>query len=112
MKFKFSRLSCAAGVALYWMVSSAFADTPLPLAKYVIVWDTPNTNEDGSPLTDLAGYYIYMGNSPETLVPYYFASSLDEVMVLAYRDGNRHYFGITAVNVEGVESAMSAIVGR
>ena len=31
-----------------------------------LAWDAPTTNADGSPLTDLAGYEIHIGTSPET----------------------------------------------
>jgi hypothetical protein len=28
-----------------------------------LAWDAPTTNADGSPLTDLAGYYVYYGTA-------------------------------------------------
>src|SRR4030067_1427045 len=31
--------------------------------KTMLTWDAPTTNTDGSPLTDLAGYKIYYGDS-------------------------------------------------
>jgi hypothetical protein len=114
MKFKYSRLPrAAAACALAFFGSSAFADTtPQPLELHVVAWDAPWTNDDGSPLTDLVGYYIYMGASPQTMVPYYFTTSLEQFMVLRFPPGGTRYFGVTAVNVEGVESVMSGIVGQ
>lgn len=30
----------------------------------MLTWDVPTTNTDGTPLTDLAGYELFMGTSP------------------------------------------------
>jgi hypothetical protein len=35
--------------------------------QVTIGWDPPTDNVDGSPLTDLAGYRVYFGRSPELL---------------------------------------------
>ena len=113
MKFKVSRLRRAAFFCLTSVVSSAFAQTGnLPFDVRILSWAPPMANDDGSPLTDLAGYYIYTGNSPDTLVPHYFSAPGKLGIILYYPLGGVHYFGVTAVNVDGIESAMTPVVGR
>src|SRR5258705_3518776 len=33
-------------------------------ASLSLGWNAPTTNADGTPLTDLAGYHVYLGTSP------------------------------------------------
>ena len=42
----------------------AFAQGPYPMQTYILSWNAPTTNTDGSPLTDLAGYRFYYSNTP------------------------------------------------
>jgi hypothetical protein len=119
MNFKVSRLRRAvrprraAFFCLAFVFTSAFAHTAnLPFDVRIISWSAAMTNDDGSPLTDLAGYYVYTGNSPDTLVARYFSAPGQLGMILYYPPGGVHYFGVTAVNVEGVESAMTPAVGK
>ncbi len=37
---------------------------PPPATNVSLAWGAPTTNEDGSPLTDLAGFVVYYGTSP------------------------------------------------
>lgn len=104
MKFKFSRLRRAAFCCLVGLVSPAFAQTSVA----VLSWSEPPTNDDGSPLTDLAGYYIYSGSSPDALIPTLFVQR--GWVVLYYPIGSARYFGVTAINVDGSESAMTPVV--
>jgi hypothetical protein len=97
-------------VHLRGVFAPAFADTVPTMNVRLISWDAPLDNEDGSPLDDLMGYYIYVGDSPGTMVPYYFTTSLRQYMVYEYVPKGAHYLGITAVNVDGIESEMSRIV--
>ncbi|HEY8507564.1 MAG TPA: hypothetical protein VIL32_04345, partial [Steroidobacteraceae bacterium] len=75
-----------------------------------VSWIPPTVNEDGTALTNLAGYRIYSGTSATNLkllvsinqpgLTRYFVESLAP---------GRHYFAMTAVNSEGVESELSEI---
>ena len=113
MNFKVSRLRRAAFFCLASVVSSTFAQTAsLPFDVRIISWAPSMTNDDGSPLTDLAGYYIYTGNSPDTLVPHYFSAPGKLGMILYYPPGGTHYFAVTAINVDGIESALTPVVGK
>ncbi len=73
-------------------------------------WQAPTENEDGSALTDLAGFKVYWGTSPGE---YPKSVAIDNPSVLTYVLGNlvpnTYYFVTTAVNTEGNESAPSAM---
>jgi hypothetical protein len=76
-------------------------------------WIPPTQNEDGTALTDLAGYRIFYGTS---------ASNLNQQINLANPgltryvidnlSGGTWFFGIRAYSATGSESAMSAIASK
>jgi hypothetical protein len=75
---------------------------------FPLAWEPPTANEDGSPLTDLAGYRIHYGMLPgdytETVeLP---APGLTEY-VLANLAHGRYYVAMTAVNSLAMESRYS-----
>ncbi|MDP9008618.1 MAG: fibronectin type III domain-containing protein [Pseudomonadota bacterium] len=73
-------------------------------------WSAPASNEDGSPITGLAGYHVYYGTDPSN-----FGSTVDVVGAAstAYTVTNlaagTYYFAVAAYNSDGVESPMSNI---
>lgn len=102
MKSKFARLRLAALVVIACMSSTAFA--AYPDETFMLTWEAPTQNQDGSPLTDLQGYYIYVGETPETLEPMYF-TGVESIRLGHWRSGT-HYYAVSAVNTSGVESAL------
>jgi hypothetical protein len=112
MTLKSSRRRRAALVFFACVISPTFADSTMSLDICKLSWAPPMANDDGTPLTDLAGYYIYTGSSPDTLIPSYFNNVGVLGIVLAYPAGGTHYFGVTAVNVNGIESSMTPLVSR
>lgn len=68
-------------------------------------WEAPTENEDGSQLTDLAGYKVYWGTQPDEFVN---SVTIDNPAVLSYVLEDlapaTYYFVATAVNSEGSES--------
>ncbi|MBN2373710.1 hypothetical protein JXL19_07985 [bacterium] len=77
-----------------------------------ITWIAPTKNEDGTPLTDLKGYYIYRTENPSH--PY---KRLNEEAVkgICYTDtgllnGITYYYAVTAVDFFGNESQRSPVV--
>src|ERR1700753_2981557 len=111
MKRNFSRLCRAVFFCLTCLFSSAYAQTPAAAQSWVLNWEAPTSNEDGSPLTDLIGYYVYVGNSQDALVPYFLSAAL-RGMRFSFPVGDTHYFAIAAVNADGVQSELSAIVSH
>jgi hypothetical protein len=97
-------------------VSDGTAVASLPAFRILVTgtaqlsWSAPTQNVDGSTLRDLAGYRIYGGRSTETLVPFAVVTDPGE---LGFRVGGLSsgtwYFGVSAVNSEGSESALSNI---
>ena len=111
MKLKFLQLRRAAFCAFACCMTSAFADTPTTVSR-LISWAAPLGNEDGSPLdiNNLAGYYVYVGDSPATMVPYTFTPSLTRFWVYQYVPRGVHYLAISAIYADGNESELSPIV--
>jgi hypothetical protein len=81
-------------------------------AAVTITWLPPVVNDDGTPLTDLAGYYIYYGTD---------ANSLENVHTIRNMGISSHvidglipgqwYFAIKSFNTAGIESDMSGVIG-
>ncbi len=90
-------------------------------------WEPPTENTDGSELTDLQGFYVYIGESPSSLKKYngnepipadktsYAITSGDVFDVSEqFDDGNGPvtvYFAVTAFSLGG-ESDLSEIVSK
>jgi hypothetical protein len=74
-------------------------------------WQAPTTNTDGTPLTDLAGYRIYYGSSPEQLshTVQINTAGLQTYVVDDLQPGT-WYFAVTTVAANGVESTLSDVV--
>jgi hypothetical protein len=72
-------------------------------------WQAPTENSDGSPLLDLAGYYIYVGREPET---YDDTILIDNPGITTFVVDNlepgTYYLAATAFNASGAESRFSA----
>ncbi|HKT72609.1 MAG TPA: putative Ig domain-containing protein [Steroidobacteraceae bacterium] len=86
---------------------------PPPVASSVALeWVAPTLNEDMSLLTDLAGFRIYYGPSPNVLNNVVDVATPDamEFTVQNLTSGD-WYFGITAYNSSGGESPLSVVVG-
>lgn len=88
--------------------------TPPPAGstgKATLNWASPTNNEDGSALTDLAGYHVYYGQTSSASdkrldVP----ASSTSVEIQGLTAGS-WYFSISSYNTAGVESARSGVVG-
>ncbi len=78
------------------------------LGSATLSWTPPTQNEDGSPLTDLAGYKIYYGTQQGN---YRTSIRIDNPGIATYvvenLTPNTYYFVSTAFKSNGVESAFS-----
>lgn len=77
-----------------------------------ISWEPPQTNADGSALTDLAGYHIHYGTQATALdseidIP---TAGLADYVVQGLKTNSTYYFAISSYNSQGVESADSAVI--
>lgn len=108
MKAKFAWLRFAALVGIVCAIPTAFAADAI--RTFTLTWTSPTQNEDGSPLTDLQGYYIYVGQSPEALLPLYY--TVVPSIVLGNTGFGPRYFAVSAVNTNGVESALTEVLSE
>ena len=76
-----------------------------------IDWTPPTQNNDGTALTNLAGYTVYYGTSPELLTH---SVKLSNPGLTAYTVSNLSpgtwYFVVTSYSTSGVESVRSGVV--
>lgn len=89
---------------------------PVGVNSATLSWEKPTTNQDGSSLTDLAGYQIYYGqttpvtrdNSQSILV----WDQNETSYVVAELAPGIYHFAVTAVDLLGNESPMSDEVSK
>lgn len=76
-------------------------------------WTAPTTNTDGTPLTNLAGFYIYDGTSPSAMQ---LIATVSSVSTTTYTVSNltsgTWYFAVAAYDSAGTQSAMSNDVSK
>ena len=79
-----------------------------------VTWVAPTENNNGTALTDLAGYYVHYGTSESDLsevVQVASASTLSYV-VTGLATGTTWYFAVSAYTTGGEQSALSAISSK
>jgi len=76
-------------------------------------WTAPTENEDGTPLTNLAGFRVFVGASPSSLarVAELASAGASSYGVTGLASGT-HYFSVRAYNNVGVESNPSPAVSK
>jgi Fibronectin type III domain len=78
-----------------------------------VSWDAPTSNNNGTPLTDLAGYRIYYGSSPENLSHTVKISTVGlQTYVIDDLEAGTWYFAVRAVASNGTESTLSDIAAK
>ncbi len=85
---------------------------PAPTTGSVTLnWSAPTQNEDGTPLTDLAGYKIYWGTTGTTAGDYPNSVTIDNPGITTYVVDNLEFgtyeFVATSFNTAGIESSYS-----
>jgi hypothetical protein len=78
-----------------------------------VSWDAPTTNNNGTPLTDLAGYRIYYGSNPENLSHTVQIGTVGlQTYVIDDLEAGTWYFAVRAVATNGTESTLSDIAAK
>ena len=88
---------------------------PAMASSVGLSWTPPTTNEDGTPLLDLAGYTVYGGTQPGQYSRSWSvsdASAVATAVTFTATEGERWYFVITASDFSGNESAYSNEVNQ
>jgi hypothetical protein len=99
------------------MVSATSTAAPTSTAptsgSATLSWDAPTTDTNGQPLTNLAGYRIYYGESQTALSETVNLSGTGlQTYVIDNLSAGTWYFAIKAVNGSGMESALSNVVSK
>ncbi|MDB6157909.1 MAG: sericin-like [Gammaproteobacteria bacterium] len=99
--------------------SVAFTPPPKPVSPppkpstgtATLDWTPPTQNSDGSVLTNLAGYTVYYGTSPDSLTQ---SVKVSNPGLTAYTLSNLQagtwYFAVTSYSSAGVESTRSGVI--
>lgn len=77
-----------------------------PTTSVVLAWEAPVTNEDGTPLVDLAGYRVYYGKESAAYSSVVDVGSLPSCSIGDLGVGN-WFFAVTAYDTSGNESGFS-----
>ena len=91
--------------------SSAAAQTAP--AAVTLQWEPPTENTDASPLTNLAGYHVYYGTSPQSLSSRITVANpgISSYVVENLARGT-WYFAVAGYNANGVEGDLSGVATR
>jgi hypothetical protein len=75
-----------------------------------LMWAAPTDNTNGTPLTDLAGYHIHYGTSPDNLTRVIeLAGTSNTEFELSGLAPGTYYYAVTAYTATGTESAESDV---
>lgn len=107
-----SGTSTASGSSTSTTTSPPTPTPPPPKAvtpsSLTLAWVPPTQNNDGSPITNLAGYKIHYGtNSSEYTQTIALQNAGLTRYVVDNLSSGTYYFAITAYNAQGMESALS-----
>lgn len=75
-------------------------------AGTTLVWDAPTTNEDGTDLTDLAGYTVHYGTSSGIYPSHIDVGNVTTYSIASLASGT-YFIVVTASNTAGVPSDYS-----
>lgn len=103
-------VSVSDGTASASMSGFTIDVTQVGTASTTLSWTAPTLNEDGTSLTDLAGYKIYYGRSPNSYSNQIRIDnpSVTTYMVESLSVDTTYYFAATAFNTLGIESRFSS----
>jgi len=79
----------------------------IPAGSITMAWDAPTTNADGSPSTDLKGYWIYYGTSSRLYSEKAYAGNVTTYTLTGLTLGRIYYLAVTAVDTSDNESNLS-----
>jgi hypothetical protein len=84
-----------------------FGENNASAVSVTLYWDAPTTNEDGSPLTDLAGYRVYYGLASRNYSHFIDVGNVNAYTINNLTGGLIYYFAVTAYDFSGNESKYS-----
>jgi hypothetical protein len=86
--------------------TAALTVTAITTGSATLSWNAPTTNTDGTPLTDLVGYKVYMGTSSGNYTTVVNIGNVTTYVVNNLAPGT-YYFVVTAYDSSNIESSFS-----
>lgn len=106
-------ISVSDGRASVSLPAFSIAVTQVSIGATTLSWTPPTQNTDGSTLTDLAGYRIHYGVSPDVLThSIQIANPGIAAYVVENLSPGTYYFAVRAYTSRGVESDVSNLVSK
>jgi hypothetical protein len=103
---------CAAILTTASLLNACEPAGPSP-SDATLSWIIPTKNTDGSPLRDLAGYFIYYGDSPKVMThAVRLSDPASAVYVVRNLSPGPHYFSVAAYSASGAQSGLTTPVSK
>jgi len=109
--FHRSLLLCLLSFFVFSLVSLYYG-SEVYAGQATLSWVAPSINEDGTPLTDLAGYKIYYGTASGNYTQNVDAGNVTTYAFTNLTDGKTFYFVATAYNAAKFESKYSNEISK
>ena len=78
-------------------------------ARVSLSWTAPTTNQDSTPLTDLAGYKVYHGFASRSYNVTIDVGLTTSAVLSDLQDGRTYYFAVTAYDTSGNQSVFTEV---
>lgn len=107
-KAAFSRLALSGLVVVTMLAAMVhFTAFTAHAGQASLSWSPPTTNTDGTPITNLKGYKVYVGTTSRSYDQKFDVGNSTSYSLNSLADGSTYYFAVTAYNTSGVESTYS-----
>ncbi len=93
--------------AFLFIIGFLIQSTTLFAATTTLSWDAPSQNSDGSTLSDLAGYVIYLGVNPDVYTQQTDVGNVTSYVLNDIAYDTTYYIAVTAYDTSGNESDYS-----
>ena len=96
-------------IALCAVLSVVLTAFHVHAARVSLSWTAPTTNQDNTPLTDLAGYKVYHGFASRSYDVTIDVGLTTSAVLSDLQDGRTYYFAVTAYDTSGNQSLFTEV---
>ena len=111
MKLNIVKFKCVFTL-LILLLGFAVNKPALFAAEVTLSWDPPAVSADGTPLQDLAGYFVYIGSEPLKYSQRIDVGNVTTYHIDSLTPGSTYYFAVSAYDISGNESDYSFEVSK
>jgi hypothetical protein len=104
------RIGVSDGQHTVWLPPFDLSVRPVSNGTVLLTWQAPSENTDETPLADLAGFHLYWGTDPDEPSHSVTVGTNTSSYQFSGLSPGLYYFSTTAVNTQGMESALSDVV--